>query len=325
MGFERVLGQATAVDTLQRALRQRQVHHAYRFEGPDGVGKELTALLLARALVCEFEGTAGCGSCSACQRALHFSEEAPHVPMHPDVVFIERGLYPPAQLGRSSPETNGISVQQIRRMVLPRIGFGPHEGHALCFIVRSAHELTTSAANALLKTLEEPPENTHFILLTDRPGELLDTVRSRTLAVRFGALPDALVVQLGRAYGVTEELATLAEGSLSAAIALANQDALAERNAFTEATLRALDAPDLASALGLMSDLTGNREQLRLELNHLAIGLATRARSTVGPEPERAERYANCHRVVLETLRGLQHNAQPSLALEDMIFKLRQT
>jgi DNA polymerase-3 subunit delta' len=245
--------------------------------------------------------------------------------MHPDVVLIERGLYPPAQLGRSTPENTGISVQQIRRMVLSRVGFGPHEGQALCFIVRAAHELTMAAANALLKTLEEPPANTHFVLITHRPGELLDTVRSRTLAVRFGALPDSLVVELSKDRGVTPELATLAQGSVAAAIDLADQDANTERTQFTDATLRALDAPDLASALGFVGDLAGSREQLRVQLNHLAVSLATRARHSLEGEPERAERYARCHRVVLDTLRGLQQNAQPALALENMIFSLRQT
>jgi DNA polymerase-3 subunit delta' len=325
MGFERVLGQKTAVDTLTRALERRKVHHAYRFEGPDGVGKELSALLLARALVCESDTPTGCGSCSACQRALRFSAEAPHVPMHPDVVLIERGLYPPAQLGKSSAETTGISVQQIRRMVLSRVGFGPHEGRALCFIVRAAHELTTAAANALLKTLEEPPPNTHFVLLTHRPGELLDTVRSRTLAVRFGALPDALVVELGKDRGVTPELAALAEGSVSTAILLAGEVALAERNAFTEAALSALEAPDFASALGFVSELGASRDELGARLAHLAVGLATRAKNALVREPGRAERYAHCHRVVLDTLRFLRQNAQPSLALEHMISELRRT
>jgi DNA polymerase-3 subunit delta' len=324
MGFERVLGQKTAVDTLERALERRQVHHAYRFEGPEGVGKELSALLLARALVCESAAPGGCGSCSACHRALRFSTQAPHVPMHPDVVLVERGLYPPAQLGRSSPETTGISVQQVRRMVLARMGFGPHEGRALCFIVRAAHELTTSAANALLKTLEEPPANTYFVLLTHRPGELLDTVRSRTLAVRFGALSDALLVELGRERGVTPELAALAEGSVSIAISLASEDTLAERNTFTEAALSALDAPDFASALGFIRELGPNREEIGAKLSHLAVSLATFARNAVSKDPERAERFAHCHRVVLDTLRALQQNAQPTLALEAMILKLRR-
>jgi len=139
MGFDEVTGQATAVETLQRALASGHVHHAYRFEGQDGVGKELTAFALARALVCVRRPAEGCGECSACIRAVTLSPEEPRVPQHPDVVLIERGLYPPAVLGRTSPETTGIGVEQIRRIVTSRAMYPPHEARHLVFIFRAAH------------------------------------------------------------------------------------------------------------------------------------------------------------------------------------------
>src|SRR6187402_2180290 len=185
--FSHILGQDPAVQTLTRALDSGHVHHAYRFEGPAGVGKELAAFALAQALVCEAAGARACEQCSACQRALRISEEEPHVPTHPDVILLQRGLY----RGRlTANEATGISIEQVRRMVLERIGYRPHEGRARVFIVRDADELTVSAANALLKTLEEPGSSTHFVLLTSRPNRLLDTIRSRTLPVRFSALSD---------------------------------------------------------------------------------------------------------------------------------------
>ena len=156
MGFSSLLGQPTVVQTLERALTARQVHHAYRFEGPDGVGKELAALRLAQALVCEKGDPFGCETCSACHRAITFATETPEVPLHPDVLLVQRGLYPPSVLGSTSSEATGIGVDQIRRIVLGRVGFPPHEGKALVIIIRAAEELTVSAANALLKTLEEP-------------------------------------------------------------------------------------------------------------------------------------------------------------------------
>src|SRR5258706_5021182 len=102
MAFAHVLGQAPAVRTLTRALESDRVHHAYRFEGPEGVGKELCAFALARSLVCE-SGPLACGKCSACRRAVTLSEEEPRVPLHPDVVLVERGLYR-GLLGGSSSE-----------------------------------------------------------------------------------------------------------------------------------------------------------------------------------------------------------------------------
>src|SRR5664279_979635 len=167
MPFSDILGQEPALQTLYRALDTGHVHHAYRFEGPSGVGKELAAFALAQALVCEASGTRACGTCSACQRALQISEEDPQVPVHPDLVLLQRGLY----RGRiSANEATGISIEQVRRMVLERVGYRPHEGRARVFIVRDAEELTLSAANALLKTLEEPGPGCHFVLLTSRPN-----------------------------------------------------------------------------------------------------------------------------------------------------------
>lgn len=319
--FERVLGQATAVTTLQRALERGQVHHAYRFEGPDGVGKTLCALALAQALVCERR--VGCGNCKSCELALTLSETPPHVPMHPDIVMIERGLYPPQLIGRTSPETTGISVQQIRKLVLARIGYAPHEGRALCFIIKEAHELTISAANALLKTLEEPTPLTHFVLVTARPGQLLDTVRSRTLAVRFGPLPDAIVERIGAPHGVTADIAALAEGSVSTALALADEDTHKQRQAFVAAAFAAMKAPDLARALSFADLRAEARDELRQQLLYLAQSFAQHARRALEQRPQAAERYAESHRIVLDTLTELESNAQPALMLEAMIAELR--
>ena len=105
MPFETVLGQSSAVGTLERALRSGKVHHAYRFEGPNGVGKEMAAFALAQALVCESPPPEGhvhwaCGKCSACTRAVAKTKTDPGLPVHPDVVILERGLYSAEALRR---------------------------------------------------------------------------------------------------------------------------------------------------------------------------------------------------------------------------------
>src|SRR6188508_317072 len=112
VSFSDVLGQVGAVATLERALGAGRVHHAYRFEGPPGVGKELCAFRFAAALVCE-SGGAGCGACSACRRAITLSEEEPRVPVHPDVVLVGRGVY---RSVTGQNEASGIGIDQIRRV-----------------------------------------------------------------------------------------------------------------------------------------------------------------------------------------------------------------
>lgn len=315
--WQDIVGQTTAVLTLERALRAGKLHHALRFEGPPGVGKETTAWRLAQALVCTSGDPLGCGACSACQRAIDLSDESPAVPLHPDVILLQRGLYPPTLLGGKS-EVAGISVEQIRSILLPRLGFPPHEGRALVIIVRDADELTTSAANALLKTLEEPPAKTHFILLTTRPGRLLDTIRSRTLPVRFGPLPLSDLAALLERQGVSPEIAPLAGGSLERARELAEPEARAARDAFVAAVDRAITAEHDQAALDLADERPEGRAELTAVLGHLASVYAERARELAD-----LPRYAHYHEAIERSLRDVESNASPALLLEALLLRLR--
>jgi DNA polymerase III subunit delta' len=324
--FDAIRGQATAIATLRRALASGRVHHAYRFEGPDGVGKERTAFALAQALICRERPNEGCGVCSGCHRAITLSEESPQVPLHPDVVLVERGLYPPAVLGRTSPEVTGIGVEQVRRVVLARSAFPPHEAPALVFIFRAAHELTPSAANALLKTLEEPHGGIHFLLVTDQPRRLLDTVRSRTLPIRFGPLPDAVIGELLRERGQEPDpsLVAAAAGSARRALELSEPERVERSQRFVEAVLAAVQAPDLGAALQLAASEQHDRGTLAEDLAGLAHHFAVEARHAAAGDQRRTLRHANCHGEVQVALRFLERNAPPALTLEALIARLRR-
>lgn len=320
-GFEGVHGQDTAVQTLTRALTTARAHHAYRFEGPAGVGKELTAIRFARAMMCERAGL-GCGVCGPCKRVVTLAAEEPHVPMHPDVVVVGRGVYK-AVTGQS--ELTGIGVEQIRRIVLGRVGYGPHEGRALVFIVREAELLTPAAANSMLKTLEEPPPRTHFVLITSRPNRLLDTIRSRTLPVRFGPLSDAIVARILTERGLPPEGAPLAQGSAELALTLASSEAAEAREEFVRGATAALNAPDFADAVRFSESRKGDRETLRAELSFFAQKLANAARDKVESAPREAPRLAERHRLVLAAMDDIEKNVQPALALETMFVRMRAT
>ena len=320
MPFSEILGQRPALETLYRALDTGHVHHAYRFEGPEGVGKEMAAFSLAQALVCERGGARACGVCSACRRALKILDEEPRVPAHPDVVLVERGLY----RGRiSANEATGISIEQVRRIVLERVGYRPHEGRALVFIVRAAEELTVSAANALLKTLEEPARDTHFVLLTSRPNRLLDTIRSRTLPVRFSPLSDQLVARILEQRGLDATVAPFAQGSVALALELASAEAIKEREDFVAGAHAAIDARDLAPAVKF-AEVRRERDSLRSLLSYFAQSLAIRGRESVTSAVLDAERCALRHHVVLSAMRDVERNVSPALVLESMLYHLRQ-
>jgi DNA polymerase-3 subunit delta' len=267
MLFDTILGQETAVQTLQRALQAGRVHHAYRFEGPEGVGKELTAFALAEALIC---GPAAEPTLDGCRRRVHtLCDDEPHVPLHPD-------------------------------------------------------ELTVQAANALLKTLEEPPPATYFVLLTSRPKRLLATVLSRSVPVRFARLPGPVIATLLERHGAPTSLAAHAHGSISRALALANTDSMRAHDEFVHSVLRAVSAPALATAITMIDLRASDRQGLREKLSQLAEHFAAQGRQRVAADPPEAQRAAACHQAVLVGLRQLERNVAPALVVESMVARLRR-
>ena len=328
MPFTHILGQDTAVSTITRALRSGRVHHAYRFEGPDGVGKEMTAAALAQALVCTGGDPLGCGECSACKRAIARSPGKPASPLHPDVAIVARNFYPAATIGRKNDEVTEISVDQVRTIVLQHASYPPHEGRARVFLVRGADELNTAAANALLKTLEEPRTGTHFVLTTSRPDSLLNTIRSRTMPVRFAPLPEEVIRGVLLARGIPEarhELALeLCGGSASAALELCDEEATAAREAFVTRVFEAVDAKDLGAAVALAESLEKDKELLKNELRAFGATLARRARGDVEAAPAAAELLARRYAAVTRAVVRLERNASPQLAMVSLVADLRE-
>jgi len=327
--FSHILGQDEAIRTLTRAIQGGRVHHAYRFEGPEGVGKEMAAFALAQALVCTGGETLGCGRCDACRRAVTLAKDRPEVPLHPDVILIERGLYPPGTIGRNTEESSQVSVEQIRRLVLPHASYPPHEGRARVFIFRRAEELGTGAANALLKTLEEPRQGTHFVLMSSRPDRLLDTIRSRTLKIRFGPLPDPILRKILTEQSVPVEkqdiAIELAAGSAAAALELADAERTAARDEFVAAMLAAVKAPDMGPAVSLAEARdTKDKDRLKEDLRALGAMLARSARTLIEADPRAAAIDAQRYTAVLRAIGYIERNASASLSIVSLVSEMRE-
>jgi DNA polymerase-3 subunit delta' len=211
-----VRGQNAAVRTLSRALAGGRIPNAYLFEGPSGVGKQATALALAMARLCPQKPGKGCLSCPVCTRI--------RAGLHPDV----RTFAPRAEGSRNIP------VEFVRSEILRIAQFAPFEAPAAFLIFPEADvsfpEVHPEAANALLKTLEEPRPNLCFVLIAERPERLLSTIRSRCQRLRFGRLPELVLAHVLESHGLSETQAeaaiALAEGQADRALSLA-QDGLA--------------------------------------------------------------------------------------------------
>jgi DNA polymerase-3 subunit delta' len=336
--LSRLRAQETALRTIDWALETGRVHHAYLFVGPDGVGKEVAAFGLAQALVCERRGDTGpslfgaaekppiraCGTCSACLRALPREDRRP---VHPDVVVIERGLYAPQSIGRRTAETQDISIDQIRALVLARSAFAPHEGRAKVFIIRRAEELSISAANALLKTLEEPGQKTHFILLSSQEEALLPTILSRTQRVRFAPLPDDVVTDLLVEAGVessrAREVTRLAGGSVETGMLLADSEESEARNQFVESALAATTSPSIEPGMLLAESAKKDKDRLPGNIAALASALAARAAEAARAGSPEAEALAIRGRFALNALEYLAGNGSAQLVVEAMLMRMR--
>lgn len=327
--LDTVLGQPTALETLRRALASGRTHHAYLFDGPEGVGKERAAFGLAQCLVCERPSSGlACGACSACVRAV--PAQAGGLPLHPDIAVLGKGLYEAAQIGRKTPESREISIDQVRTIVLARAAFPPHEGRAKVFVVRAADELGVSAANALLKTLEEPGRATAFILLTARKGSLLSTIRSRALALRFGALPLAVVAEVLTAGGLTPEAAARAAadsgGSVARAQALADAEVSAALDGFIGRVRAAIDAPAASEAYALAEDGKKNKGDLPLLLGGLALAFARDAREAARGRCEGSpELHATRYDLATRAVKQLHANGSTQLVMESLLLGLRSS
>jgi DNA polymerase-3 subunit gamma/tau len=226
--FETLVGQEHVVKALTHALEQNRLHHAYLFTGTRGVGKTTIARILAKSLNCETGITAKpCGKCSAC-------------------VEIDSGRF--VDLIEVDAATN-TKVDEMRQL-LENAVYAPTRGRFKVYVIDEVHMLSTSAFNAMLKTLEEPPEHIKFVLATTDPQKIPVTVLSRCLQFNLKQMPAASIsTHLGLV--VEEEnfkaesaalrlIAAAAKGSMRDALSLLDQAIAYSAGALTEASVRAM-------------------------------------------------------------------------------------
>ncbi|MEZ6005279.1 MAG: DNA polymerase III subunit gamma/tau [Planctomycetota bacterium] len=209
--FAEVAGQDVVLSTLRGAIESGRIGHAYLFTGPRGTGKTTSARLLAKALNCEKGPTAEpCGVCERC-RALDAGAEA-------DVIEIDAA--------------SNTSVEDVR-ILRDQAGYKPLAARFKIFLIDEVHMLSKAAFNALLKTLEEPPEHVKFLFATTEPHKVLDTILSRCQVLKLSPLPEEkIVARLNEVFaaegidaeaGVCEEIARRARGGMRDALSIADQ------------------------------------------------------------------------------------------------------
>jgi DNA polymerase-3 subunit delta' len=354
LAFPSVLGHERVKGILARGLASGRLPHAILLAGPDGIGKRTLALALGRVLLCERGGDEGCGGCASCRRidraiegVADLREQAATRPdepaalnlrLHPDLVLAEPSRLTKDGAVRARPE---IKIDQVRDLV-QEIQARPFESRARLFVIDDAHLMNEEAANALLKSLEEPPPTSHLVLVTSAPQNLLPTIRSRCQVLRMAPLPSGLLeAHLREMRGLPAEEAHLrvamAGGSLGAALAFESESYRALRARALEILARpvsGLAALEAAEQLADMEDLPLALVALRSLLRDVA---ALRAGATPGqllnmdlaedlapvaqgPIGERAAALAERTGASLQALRG---NANRLLAADLLVEAFR--
>jgi DNA polymerase-3 subunit delta' len=263
-----VQAQDGAVRTLMRARERGRVASAYLFDGPSGVGKERTALAFATDVVAGGD---------------------PHI-----AARIESGSHPDVRVFRPRDEgKRNIQVEVLRTEILPLAQFAPFEAASTFFIFPEADVsfpvFQPEAANALLKTLEEPRPNVHFILTSERPDSLLPTIRSRCQRVRFGRLPNAVLRDILQSEGVPQDsiaaAIALSAGRADVALALASDGSV---DALTDLVMSIDDAVRGSGpgALVELAEQLARRDDLDLALLTLQTFYRDLAVTSLGAPPE---------------------------------------
>lgn len=321
MQLANVKGQERVVDALTRSLKANRVAHAYLFEGPEGCGRRTTALALIQVLFCTqpINGDA-CGSCTSCRKLATGN--------HPDLQFLS-----------PLPDKRDISIEQVRELQQV-LSLRPYEATRKACLIEPADRMNEKSANALLKTLEEPPGHAIIILLTTQADLLLATIRSRCQHLRFSPLQDQVIEELMRQNGIeptlAAELAPLAEGSMERALTLESEGDEAKRRELL-ACLAQANTRQISTIFDTAESLSSGREEtlalctLLISLVRDLLVLRTIGQAGIANRFLTAELAAEAARfspenimtaleLVLTTRRAIQGNANPKLAMEHLLL-----
>ena len=247
-GFQDIIGQEQIKEHLRNALSTGKVSHAYIINGEKSSGKEFIARVFAMALQCEGKGEKPCQECGSCKKALSGN--------HPDIIRVVH------------EKPNTISVDDIREQVNADVAVKPYGSAHKVYIINEAEKMTAQAQNALLKTLEEPPEYVVILLLTSNVNSLLPTILSRSVALNMKPVPDELVKQYlcGQLHVPdyqAEVCAAFARGNIGKAKALASSEDFEQIKAEALSLLKYIQDMDLNEIVAAVKKIT----EYKLEIN----------------------------------------------------------
>lgn len=330
MSFSSVIGQDRAVEILRRELRHGRISHAYLFSGMEGAGKKHTALAFAMAALCLRREDDACGGCPACRKV--------RAGTHPDLRIF-------CPMAKTRGATEKIYIEQVRTL-REEISLRPMEGGKKVFIIDDADRMVAQAANALLKTLEEPPGDALVILVTAYPDLLPRTIRSRCRMVRFGPLSEEAVEEILRqTKSFTEEeaarMARYSQGRVDRVLGMGADEVVSRRDLFLE-WMQGWDLDEIGSIFQVSERFNGKADEaiafVEFLLSWTRDLVSLNLRGEKGPlihadrvpdlveegRKRELQELLDQGEVLEEALARLRMNINPRLAVETALIRMGQ-
>lgn len=246
--FSEIVGHEQIKEHMQAAIRDKKPFHAYLFQGEEGVGKEALARTFAAGLQCQSESAdKPCKECVSCRQMESGNQ--------PDVIWVTR-------------EKASLGVDEIREQLCNTMDIKPFSSPYKIYLVPEAEKMTEAAQNALLKTIEEPPEYGIVILMTSNISALLPTIQSRCLTMEFRTLSTAVVESYVKEHCQVPDYqarasAAFAQGNLGKAMRYAKSEDFIERKDHIISLLRHVEQMDLSEMLAVIKDLGTRKDEVR--------------------------------------------------------------
>lgn len=246
--FSEIVGHEQIKEHMQAAIRDKKPFHAYLFQGEEGVAKEALARTFAAGLQCQSESAdKPCKECVSCRQMESGNQ--------PDVIWVTR-------------EKASLGVDEIREQLCNTMDIKPFSSPYKIYLVPEAEKMTEAAQNALLKTIEEPPEYGIVILMTSNISALLPTIQSRCLTMEFRPLSTAVVESYVKEHCQVPDYqarasAAFAQGNLGKAMRYAKSEDFIERKDHIISLLRHVEQMDLSEMLAVIKDLGTRKDEVR--------------------------------------------------------------
>ena len=289
--FQNILGNDKIKNLLQESVNNNKVSHSYLFVGKSGIGKKMIAKEFAKAILCLGDNK----YCDNCKSCLEFDGQN-----NPDFFIIE-------------PDGNAIKIDQIRNMQRG-VQEKPIISRSKVYIIDNADFMTKEAQNALLKTLEEPPEFVTIILIGENENEFLATIKSRCMIIHFNSISDSDMeryLQENYNMNVTSNMLDVFQGSIGKAIELKDKQ---EGYLTIEQAIENIEKEDLIDLIKKLDILYTSKDEILDMLDYINIILLKKSKENV--------KYTDCIKIVEDTKRRINQNANYDMSIDNMLFNI---